>query len=265
MSGDQRFDFAAHRESAVAKYNEIRPIYEDFAKDAGALIEVILRTNNVKFSSIEYRAKGGDSFGDKACKPMEMDSAKPKYPDPLKEIKDLAGVRVITFLPKSVMDICSRIEREFVILERVDKAEKLVAEGKFGYQSVHFLAMMRQDRSELPEYQRYKNLVLEIQVRTILQHAWAEMEHDIQYKSAMEIPIIFQRRFIALAGLLEIADREFQMLQDESVKIKQEKDKEIYEHIENLRKLLAEGTPTDKEYAIEALKDLNLRLEREIR
>lgn len=55
------------------------------------------------------------------------------------------------------------------------------------------------------------------------------------------------------------------MLQDESQRIKQEKDKEIYEHIENLQKTLADGTANDKEYAIEALKDLNLRLGREIR
>ncbi len=259
------FNFSAHRESAVAEYKQIRPLYLDFAETAKVLIADILKSNSVKYSSIEARAKGVDSFGNKASKSSENDPAKPKYPNPLEEIKDMAGVRVITFLPQTVEYVCSHIEREFLILERIDKAEKLINEGKLGYQSVHFLAKMRPDRSELPEYQRYKDLVLEIQVRTILQHAWAEMEHDIQYKSAMEIPILFQRRFIALAGLLEIADREFQMLQDESEQIKQEKDRKINEHIENLRKLIAEGSSDDREYAIEALKDLNLQLEREIR
>lgn len=55
------------------------------------------------------------------------------------------------------------------------------------------------------------------------------------------------------------------MLQDESERIKQKNDKLINEHIEYLRKLIAEGSSDDKEYAIEALKDLNLQLEREIR
>jgi ppGpp synthetase/RelA/SpoT-type nucleotidyltranferase len=259
------FNFSAHRESAVAKYREIRPLYLDFAEAAKVLIADILKSNNVKYSSIEARAKDVDSFGKKASKSLESDPTKPKYPNPLEEIKDMAGVRVITFLPQTVEYVCSQVEREFLVLEKVDKAERLKKEVKLGYQSVHFLLKMLPDRSELPEYQRYNDLVLEIQVRTILQHAWAEMEHDIQYKSTMEIPILFQRRFIALAGLLEIADREFQMLQDESERKKQEKDKEINEHIENLRKLIAEGSSDDKEYAIEALKDLNLQLEREVR
>jgi ppGpp synthetase/RelA/SpoT-type nucleotidyltranferase len=259
------FNFGAHRESAVEKYKEIRPLYEDFSQAAKVLITDILRTNNVKYSSIEARAKEVDSFGNKAAKSSEKDPSKPKYPNPIENIKDMAGVRVITFLPQTVEYACSHIEREFFILKRDNKAEKLIKEGKLGYLSVHLRAKMRPDRIELhPEYQRFKDLVLEIQVRTILQHAWAEMEHDIQYKSTMEIPIIFQRKFIALAGLLEIADREFQMLQDESERLRQENDKKINEHIENLRKLIAEGSADDREYAIEALRDLNLQLEREI-
>jgi putative GTP pyrophosphokinase len=258
------FDFGAHRESAVAKYKEVRPLYQDFAETAKVILADIFVSNNVKCSSIEARAKDVNSFGDKASKPLEEDPTKPKYPNPLEGIKDMAGVRVITFLPKMVEDVCCYIEREFTILERVDKAEKLISEGKFGYQSIHFLVMMLPNRTALPEYRRYRDLILEIQVRTVLQHAWAEMEHDIQYKSTMEIPALFQRRFIALAGLLEIADREFQMLQDENKRIRQQKEPIIKEHILNLRKSLAEGSSSDKEYAIEALKDLNLQLEREI-
>lgn len=51
-------------------------------------------------------------------------------------------------------------------------------------------------------------------MRTILQHAWAEIEHDIQYKSTNTIPAEIKRRFMSLAGMLEIADREFQVIQD---------------------------------------------------
>lgn len=55
------------------------------------------------------------------------------------------------------------------------------------------------------------------------------------------------------------------MLQDENERIRQQKEIKIEEHIAILRRALAEGSSSDKEYAIEALKDLNLRLEREIR
>jgi hypothetical protein len=74
----------------------------------------------------------------------------------------------------------------------------------------------------LPEYAPFAQTVTEIQVRTILQHAWAEIEHDIQYKSASVIPTELRRRFMALAGMLEIADREFQSIQDADQRLTEE-------------------------------------------
>ena len=265
MEAYSKVDFSAHRVSAIAKYIKIRPLYQDFSAAAKSILVDILGAANVRYPSIEARAKGIESFGDKASRASEQDPAKPKYPNPLEEITDMAGVRVITYLPQAVECVCSLIEREFIVLERIDKAEKLISEGKFGYQSIHFLVKINPNRAVLPEYLRYKDLILEIQVRTILQHAWAEMEHDIQYKSTMEIPVLFQRRFIALAGLLEIADREFQMLQDENERIIQKKETIIKDNIANLRKAIAEGSSDDREYAIEALKDLNMQLERELK
>ena len=52
-------------------------------------------------------------------------------------------------------------------------------------------------------------------------HAWAEIEHDIQYKSTETIPRLIRRRFMSLAGMLEIADREFQAIQDEDQSVRQ--------------------------------------------
>src|SRR5262249_19087167 len=90
---------------------------------------------------------------------------------------------------------------------------ELIEKERFGYQSVHYLVRIRSERAELAEYQRFAGFIAEIQVRTILQHAWAEIEHDIQYKSTSAIPSEIRRRFMQLAGLLEIADREFQAIQ----------------------------------------------------
>jgi len=77
-------------------------------------------------------------------------------------------------------------------------------------------------RTTLPEYARFYDLTAEVQVRTILQHAWAEIEHDIQYKSSSVLPRTIQRRFAALAGLIEIADREFQAIDDENREVQAE-------------------------------------------
>ena len=103
---------------------------------------------------------------------------------------------------------------EFRIVERSDKGAELIQDDRFGYQSIHYLVKFTSLRSRLPEYEPFANAIAEIQIRTILQHAWAEIEHDIQYKSASVIPTEIRRRFMALAGMLELADREFQAIQN---------------------------------------------------
>lgn len=215
------FDFDAHRNKSENEFQKIRPLYIAYAELVRHLLEEILSANVLKVASIDARAKEIDSFGKKASTRSLLDPNKPKYLDPLKEITDLAAVRIIAFLPKTLDEIDRVIKTEFSVIERIDKAEQLRKEEKLGYQSVHYLVTLNTHRANLPEYSRFKDLVAEIQVRTILQHAWAEIEHDIQYKSVETIPASIRRRFIALAGLLEIADREFQAVQDEDELLRQ--------------------------------------------
>ena len=79
----------------------------------------------------------------------------------------------------------------------------------------------RPEMLKLPEYCLFDKMKCEIQVRTILQHAWAEIEHDVVYKSLGEIPFRVRRRFACLAGLLEIADREFESLRQDEMAVRQ--------------------------------------------
>ncbi|MBT7630134.1 MAG: hypothetical protein HN597_10600 [Desulfobacula sp.] len=111
------------------------------------------------------------------------------------------------------------------------------------YASIHYLIRLTDDRTKLLEYKRFKNLIAEIQVRTILQHAWAEIEHDIQYKSIDTIPVEIHRRFMSLAGMLEIADREFQAIQDEDINLRK-----------NARLSVSKGRFEDVELTPDALK-----------
>jgi hypothetical protein len=83
-----------------------------------------------------------------------------------------------------------------------------------GYKSVHYIAELINDRINKSELSKYENLKFEIQIRSILQHAWAEIEHDRNYKFKGELPKNIQRRFYALSGMLEMADREFNSLDD---------------------------------------------------
>jgi hypothetical protein len=87
-------------------------------------------------------------------------------------------------------------------------------QGRFGYSSRHLLIGVDPGRgAELPEL---VGRVVQVQVRTVLQHAWAEFEHDIRYKGSIPDEHLpeFDRRFTLAAGLLELADREFSTIRD---------------------------------------------------
>lgn len=213
--GEQEFDFESHRQQAVDQYERLRQRYEDCAWAVHSVLKTALEVDGVRVHTLEARAKTTESFGRKAASPSEADPGRPKYPDPLSDITDLAGVRVITLLLDTVERVNALIEREFVVVEKSTKSGLSEEGDRLGYQSVHYLVRFTATRCGLPEYARFEDLITEVQVRTILQHAWAEIEHDIQYKAVETIPSSVRRRFTSLAGLVEIADREFQAISDE--------------------------------------------------
>jgi putative GTP pyrophosphokinase len=90
----------------------------------------------------------------------------------------------------------------------VDKRTTLDPD-RFGYLSLHYVVRLGEGRLSLPEYKEFGEVRFEIQIRSILQHAWAEIEHDLGYKSEHAVPAQLRRRFSRLAGLLELADEEF--------------------------------------------------------
>lgn len=218
-SANQPFDFQAHQQAAVIAYLRNYAFYKDFAIVMKRIIEDSIVREGIKVHSVEARAKDPVSFGRKAALPSAMDPEKPKYPEPLSEITDLVGVRIITYFPSTLNDIGTIIGREFVVLEHSDKSADLIAQERFGYQSLHYLVRLQPRRADLPEYRPFANVVTEIQIRTILQHAWAEIEHDIQYKSVSLIPNEIRRRFAALAGTLELLDHEFQSIHNEDIRL----------------------------------------------
>ena len=120
------------------------------------------------------------------------------------------GLRVITYFEDDVNKIAKMIEEEFEIdrANTIDKRQ-LLDPDRFGYLSLHYVISLGKERGKLTEYARFQGLKAEIQIRSILQHAWAEIEHDLGYKSSLAVPQHIRRNFSQLAGLLEIADQQF--------------------------------------------------------
>ena len=189
---------------AAAEYVRRRPIYELFADEMCRILRESLHGPSLKCQSIDGRAKTIDSF-DRKCRKTKSDGS-PKYTDPLSQITDLAGVRVIVFTLKDLERVTKFLEEHFPVRERKNIGEERFEQGEFGYQSIHYSLAFSENRLSLPEFFKFRGLICEVQVRTVLQHAWAEIEHDVQYKTTSELPKTIRKKFLSLAGLFEIAD-----------------------------------------------------------
>lgn len=204
------FNFEHHRISALESYGAIRERYARYATAIETILRVVLR--DIPTHHISARAKDIERFAAKAAKPDPNDPLKPKYPDPLNQIEDLAGARVITYVLRAIPMVEQVLSREFEIVERSDKGDQLIENALVGYRSIHFIVKMKPERVKLLEYHEFDGLRAEVQIRTILQHAWAEIEHDMRYKPAAEPNKELSQRFTALAGLIEVGDREFDQI-----------------------------------------------------
>lgn len=194
--------------SGASRYAEAVAGMDEFGQSIKGLIMELLRHNDVKFHTIDFRVKTEESALRKLDAP---DSGYRGFAS----LHDLLGLRVTCYFADEVDLVAEIIEKEFTCdpTKSVDKGQQLGVK-EFGYRSVHRVARMNRRRAALAEYDRYKNLRFEVQIRTVVQHAWAEIEHDLGYK-ADTIPEPMSRRFSMLAGVLELVDYEFKSLRDE--------------------------------------------------
>ncbi|MBB2892683.1 DUF429 domain-containing protein [Flexivirga oryzae] len=192
--------------AARREYAAQFPQVEQAAADAVDLIAGVLDDAGLNYLTVTGRAKTVVSFAEKAAREAD---GEPLYPDPLRQIGDLIGVRVITYVRSDVDAVVQLLAAETDVLDDRDMGEETASEGRFGYASRHLqLRVKDDDRLSHPEI---GDRQVQVQIRTVLQHAWAEFEHDIRYKGtipASQRPD-FDRRFTLAAGLLELADSEF--------------------------------------------------------
>ena len=196
--------------SVVERYESLWPLYEGFALKLKSLIEDILGANKIKYQVVELRAKDVSSFKEKISRPGKS------YNEPLTEITDLCGCRVIVYYHDDVDRVAEAIKAEFRISEEnLSRQPQVLEVDRFGYLSAHYIISIGKLRTDLTEWRPYANLVAEIQVRTVIQHAWSAVSHALQYKQEAAIPSKLQRRLHRIAGLFELADEEFVGLRKE--------------------------------------------------
>lgn len=193
------------------------PKYERLKNSSQNVLENLLTHNGIDYLSISGRVKDK-----KSC--LEKVERKGYYS--IKEqMTDLAGVRVIVYFESDLYKVVEIIKQTFNVdvansEDKVDSLDK----DKLGYRSVHYVCDLGDQRCSLPEFSGLNNLKFEVQVRTVLQHAWAELAHDRGYKFSRTLPLKLERKLNLYAGLLELADNGFDELSLEIDEYKRELD-----------------------------------------
>ena len=182
----------------LKEYKEKLPLFHDQERILKQELTDAFEKAGLHVAVVESRVKTYESLEGK----LRLKGS--KY-HTLSDITDILGVRVITYYVDDVDRVASLVERLFTVdwENSVDK-RKLLEIDTFGYQSLHYIC-------SVPDFP-YR---FEIQMRTLLQHAWSNMNHDTGYKSGVEIPRYYLRSMSRMAGILELVDDEFSRIRRE--------------------------------------------------
>ena len=193
-----RYKLDPHCEAILAEFRDNLPLFLETEKKVKSRIQDFLDKAGIIVASVESRVKSEASLAGK----LELKGN--KY-HALDDITDIIGLRVITFYTDDVDKVATAIEKMYDVDwdNSVDK-RKIHETDSFGYLSLHYICRVK----GFP----YR---IEIQMRTVLQHAWANMNHDTGYKSGVEVPRRYLRNLSRLAGMLELVDDEFSRIRAE--------------------------------------------------
>ena len=177
-----------------------------------------------------------------------------------------SGIRVTLFSLSDIDKVVGLIDKEFEIDQdrSINKGDLLDA-SQFGYLSQHFIIKANNARKNLPEWKDVSELWAEIQVRTILQHSWATISHEMDYKTEFDVPKELRRRLFRLSALFELADKELDEIIIESKNISDQykhsletKEQNIELNVDSLRPYL-ESSKIIENYA-NFIKSLNIKI-----
>lgn len=200
-----------------ATYESYKPILSDImTKIEDKLRKTIKLASNPTYKS---RVKSFNSYYRKVLRLKSEEAEKNNFV----ELTDMMGIRVICAFLEDLSEVEQQIKENFVVKEVEYKgAQQNFRE--FGYESVHVLVSIPKDcmpkKCDLP---LPETLVCEIQIRTILQDAWAEVEHELIYKSEFtpfDMPL--RRKLASMNASLTLADIIFQEIRDYQKKLQGE-------------------------------------------
>jgi len=190
---------------ARANYDKNRRAYDAALRSFSGRVRTLLAKEGLA-STISHRVKAFDSYLGKLAR-LRQSQARGAI-----VVRDLLGIRVVC----PFLDETERVQELLVKHFRVAEIERKGAQrpfAEFGYESVHLL--VRLPRGVLPTIPPHTKRLFEVQVCTILQHAWAQIEHELVYKADRSVPkSAIRRKLAAVSATLTLADVIFQETRD---------------------------------------------------
>jgi len=197
-------------EKFMSHYLREYDFYQELAHLCAQQCESMLESNGIR-AIVTFRAKRPDRLQEKITKRnigrnyQNVDSID-------QDIADMAGVRIALYFPGDHTEVSRLIINQFGVK---DVKEFPVApptqviigrEKRFsGYWAKHYRVTLK-DENLQGSYNRFTKAIIEIQVASVLMHAWSEVEHDLVYKpsngelSEDECAILDQLNGLVLAG-----------------------------------------------------------------
>ncbi len=190
------------------RYVESLTLYEEYATRIRNLVQDLVEVEGVEFYAIEGWAKP----------PAEL----LRLLSTLEE-KDLAGVdlvtvRVLLRFPEDVLKIEDVVKSEFDIdpvRSLPSNSNALQDPRRFGYPAVVYVLSLSQSRSNLREWAKYKELTFRLELRTMLQEAWATIFPKVNQTVGTASEKELTRELFLLGAMLEKADKGFLSLRNE--------------------------------------------------
>jgi putative GTP pyrophosphokinase len=202
--------------------NELKTMYSNRYHTAlvpiAERLEIALKKflrDTPRVDRISVRAKSIDRFLKKADK-KENDQI--KYTNPLSQIQDQIGARIVTFYNCDIEPVSKFILKYFPPIEVKALVPDSISE--FGYEGKHFILRIPKDYigPEIPKELRPR--FFELQIKTLFEHSWAEANHDIAYKPQTGLTPEQRRKIAFTAAQAWGADQIFNELVKELIKNK---------------------------------------------
>ncbi|MDA3949508.1 MAG: tetratricopeptide repeat protein [Spirochaeta sp.] len=194
------------RRDLEIEYQHHAAVLEKALHELHRRLRVNLTTDAIR-PDIKYRIKTFESLYEKVLRRAREQGQQEEI-----AITDLLGIRVVCPFVEDITEIERVIRAGFDVTEVERKGDSLSA-AEFGYSSVHLLVQIPQDIRD--GFHLSGRWVCEVQLRTILQDAWAEVEHELVYKAELTpLDTKLKRKLAALNANLTLSDIIFQEIRD---------------------------------------------------